>query len=172
MADASHEDAAASFQPLRPKLSASPTACSARWLTRPQEAFMRWLRADRSEVREPEAPLVTRLCLDQLKSARRKRETYVGPWLPDPIVVEQDDDVTLPLMLALERLSPLERAAFLLHDVFGLGFEEVAATIQRDAPTCRQLASRARTHVREARPRFQVEKQRSLRALPPRAAAI
>jgi RNA polymerase sigma-70 factor (ECF subfamily) len=106
---------------------------------------------------------VTRLCLDQLKSARRKRETYVGPWLPDPVVEEeQDDDVTLPLMLALERLSPLERAAFLLHDVFGLEFEEVATTIGRDATACRQLASRARTHVREARPRFQVEKERGL----------
>jgi RNA polymerase sigma-70 factor (ECF subfamily) len=65
-------------------------------------------------------------------------------------------------MLALERLSPLERAAFLLHDVFGLGFEEVGQTIQRDAATCRQLASRARTHVRESRPRFEVEKQRGL----------
>ena len=109
-----------------------------------QEAFIRWMRADRSEVREPEAFLrrtVTRLCLDQLKSARRQRETYVGPWLPDPVVEEEEEeDVTLPLMLALERLSPLERAAFLLHDVFGLGFEEVAATIQRDAAACRQLA--------------------------------
>jgi RNA polymerase sigma-70 factor (ECF subfamily) len=65
-------------------------------------------------------------------------------------------------MLALERLSPLERAAFLLHDVFGLGFEEVAATIQRDPAACRQLATRARTHVREARPRFQVDKRRGL----------
>jgi len=65
-------------------------------------------------------------------------------------------------MLALERLSPLERAAFLLHDVFGLGFEEIAATIQRDPTACRQLAARARTHVREARPRFQVEKKRGL----------
>ena len=131
-----------------------------------QEAFIRWMRADRSEVREPEAFLrrtVTRLCLDQLKSARRQRETYVGPWLPDPVVEEdEEEDVTLPLMLALERLSPLERAAFLLHDVFGLGFEEVAATIQRDPAACRQLAARARTHVREARPRFQVEKQRGL----------
>jgi RNA polymerase sigma-70 factor (ECF subfamily) len=130
-----------------------------------QEAFIRWMRADRSEVHEPEAFLrrtVTRLCLDQLKSARRQRETYVGPWLPDPVVEEEEEDVTLPLMLALERLSPLERAAFLLHDVFGLGFEEVAATIQRDPATCRQLAARARTHVREARPRFQVEKQRGL----------
>ena len=131
-----------------------------------QEAFIRWMGADRSEVREPEAFLrrtVTRLCLDQLKSARRQRETYVGPWLPDPVLEEEEEeDVTLPLMLALERLSPLERAAFLLHDVFGLGFEEVAATIRRDPAACRQLAARARTHVREARPRFQVEKQRGL----------
>ena len=95
-----------------------------------QEAFIRWMRTDRGEVREPEAFLrrtVTRLCLDQLKSARHQRETYIGPWLPDPVVEEEEEeDVTLPLMLALERLSPLERAAFLLHDVFGLGFEEVA----------------------------------------------
>jgi RNA polymerase sigma-70 factor (ECF subfamily) len=131
-----------------------------------QEAFVRWMRADRSEVREPEAFLrrtVTRLCLDQLKSARHQRETYIGPWLPDPVVEEeQQEDVTLPLMLALERLSPLERAAFLLHDVFGLGFEEVAATLQREPSACRQLTTRARAHVREARPRFQVEKQRGL----------
>jgi RNA polymerase sigma-70 factor (ECF subfamily) len=131
-----------------------------------QEAFIRWMRADRSEVREPEAFLrrtVTRLCLDQLKSARHQRETYVGPWLPEPVVEEyEEEDVTLPLMLALERLSPLERAAFLLHDVFGLEFEEVASTIQRDPAACRQLAARARTHVRETRPRFKVEKQRGL----------
>jgi RNA polymerase sigma-70 factor (ECF subfamily) len=78
--------------------------------------------------------------------------------------VEEDEveDVTLPLMLVLERLSPLERAAFLLHDVFGLGFEEVASAIDRDAAACRQLAARARTHVRQARPRFKVEKQRGL----------
>ncbi len=117
-------------------------------------------------MREPEAFLrrtVTRLCLDQLKSARRRRETYIGPWLPDPVVEEQEEeDVTLPLMLALERLSPLERAAFLLHDVFGLGFEEVAASIGRDPAACRQLAARARTHVREARPRFAVDKKHGL----------
>lgn len=131
-----------------------------------QEAFIRWMKAERAEVREPEAYLrrtVTRLCLDQLKSARRQRETYLGPWLPEPIVEEDEaEDVTLPLMLALERLSPLERAAFLLHDVFGLGFEEVARTIQRDAAACRQLAARARAHVREARPRFQVDKRRGV----------
>ena len=131
-----------------------------------QEAFIRWMRADRSQVREPEAFLrrtVTRLCLDQLKSARRQRETYLGPWLPDPVVEEEEEeDVTLPLMLALERLSPLERAAFLLHDVFGLGFEEVAASIQRDPAACRQLAARARAHIRQARPRFQVDKRHGL----------
>lgn len=158
-----------SFEPLRPKLLRVAyrmlgSVADAEDIV--QEAFIRWMRADRGEVREPEAFLrctVTRLCLDQLKSVRRERETYVGPWLPDPLVEEEEgEDVTLPLMLALERLSPLERAAFLLHDVFGLGFEEVAETIQRDPATCRQLAGRARTHVREARPRFQVEKQRGL----------
>jgi RNA polymerase sigma-70 factor, ECF subfamily len=165
-AGAGHEDAAASFDPLRPKLMRVAyrmlgSVADAEDVL--QEAFIRWMGADRSEVREPEAFLrrtVTRLCLDQLKSARRQRETYVGPWLPDPIVEEdEEEDVTLPLMLALERLSPLERAAFLLHDVFGLEFEEVATTIQRDPAACRQLAARARAHVREARPRFQVEKQ-------------
>lgn len=170
MAGVRHEDAAASFDPLRPKLMRVAyrmlgSVADAEDMV--QEAFIRWMRTDRSEVRESEAFLrrtVTRLCLDQLKSARRQRETYVGPWLPDPVVEEkeEEEDVTLPLMLALERLSPLERAAFLLHDVFGLGFEEVAATIQRDPASCRQLAARARTHVREARPRFQVEKQRGL----------
>jgi RNA polymerase sigma-70 factor (ECF subfamily) len=162
-------DAAASFDPLRPRL----TRVAYRMLGSVadaedvvQEAFIRWMGADRTEVREPEAFLrrtVTRLCLDQLKSARHQREVYVGPWLPEPIVEDEDsDDVTLPLMLALERLSPLERAAFLLHDVFGLGFEEVAATIQRDPAACRQLAARARSHVREARPRYTLEKERSL----------
>lgn len=131
-----------------------------------QEAFIRWMKADRGSVRAPEAFLrrvVTRLCIDQLKSARQRRETYIGPWLPEPVVEEVlEEDVTLPLMLALERLSPLERAAFLLHDVFGVGFDEVAATIHRDAAACRQLAARARTHVREARPRFRVDKQRGV----------
>ena len=169
MANAGSEDAAAYFEPLRPKLMRVAyrmlgSVADAEDMV--QEAFIRWIRADRSEVRQPEAVMrraVMRLCLDQLKSARLQRESYVGPWLPDPLVEEEEDqDVTLPLMLALERLSPLERAAFLLHDVFGLGFEEVAETIQRDPATCRQLAGRARTHVREARPRFQVEKQRGL----------
>ncbi len=106
---------------------------------------------------------VTRLCLDQLKSARVKRETYIGPWVPEPMIepneTEEADDITLTLMMALERLSPLERAAFLLHDVFGQDFDEVAQTIDRDVAACRQLASRAREHVRAAKPRFPVSHQ-------------
>lgn len=169
MAPQSQEDAAASFDPLRPKLIRVAyrmlgSVADAEDVV--QEAFIRWMGADRHAVREPEAFLrrtVTRLCLDQLKSARRQRETYVGPWLPDPVVEdEEEEDVTLPLMLALERLSPLERAAFLLHDVFGLPFEEVATTIERDPPACRQLATRARGHVREARSRFQIDKERGV----------
>jgi RNA polymerase sigma-70 factor (ECF subfamily) len=163
------DDVAAGFDPLRPTLIRVAyrmlgSVADAEDVV--QEAFVRWMGTDRARVREPEAFLrrtVTRLCLDVLKSAHRRRETYLGPWLPDPVVEEEaDEDVTLPLLLALERLSPLERAAFLLHDVFGLGFEEVAATIGRDAAACRQLASRARVHVREARPRFRVEKERAL----------
>ncbi|KAA9020687.1 sigma-70 family RNA polymerase sigma factor [Sphingobium limneticum] len=164
-------DAAASFDPLRPRLIRVAyrmlgSVADADDVV--QDAFLRWMGTDRTDIREPEAFLrrtVTRLCLDQLKSARVRRETYVGPWLPEPLFEQADEDeedVTLPLMLALERLSPLERAAFLLHDVFGLGFEEVAVTIQRDPAACRQLAARARTHVRDARPRFQVEKQRGM----------
>jgi RNA polymerase sigma-70 factor, ECF subfamily len=168
-ADTSSGDAVAGFDELRPKLMRVAyrmlgSVSDAEDMM--QEAFIRWMKADRSDVREPEAFLrrtVTRLCLDQLKSARRTRETYIGPWLPDPVVEEDEvEDVTLPLMLVLERLSPLERAAFLLHDVFGLEFEEVAAAIERDTAACRQLAHRARTHVRQARPRFKVERQRGL----------
>jgi RNA polymerase sigma-70 factor (ECF subfamily) len=168
MASTPKQDAADAFDPLRPKL----TRIAYRMLGSVaeaedvvQDAFLRWLDADRSAVREPEAFLrrvVTRLCLDVLKSARRRRETYIGPWLPEPIVEEETDevdDVTLPLMMALERLSPLERAAFLLHDVFGVGFDEVAETIGRDSAAARQLACRARTLVRAERPRFEVPKE-------------
>ncbi|MBO9712539.1 sigma-70 family RNA polymerase sigma factor [Sphingomonas sp.] len=163
------DDAAAVFDPLRPQL----TRVAYRMLGSVadaedvvQDAFLRWLATDRSAIVEPEAFLrrvVTRLCLDQLKSARVRRETYVGEWLPEPVVEEADDeDVTLPLMLALERLSPLERAAFLLHEVFGEDFETIAETLGRDAAACRQLAARARVHVREARPRYKVEKAAGL----------
>jgi RNA polymerase sigma-70 factor (ECF subfamily) len=164
-------DPTASFDPLRPRLIRIAyrmlgSVADAEDIV--QDAFLRWLDADRDAVREPEAYLrrvVTRLCLDQLKSARHRRETYVGPWLPEPVVEPAEaevDDVTLPLMMALERLSPLERAAFLLHDVFGVGFEEIAETIGREPAACRQLATRARGHVRAARPRFEMPKERGL----------
>lgn len=131
-----------------------------------QAAWLRWAATEREAVGDAEAFLrriVARLCLDELKAARRKRETYIGPWLPEP-VVETDplagraaaEEVSVALMLALERLSPLERAAFLLHDVFGDGFEAVAATLGRSPAAVRQLAARARAHVQQARPRFPV----------------
>jgi RNA polymerase sigma-70 factor (ECF subfamily) len=162
-------DAAHSFEPHRPRLIRVAyrmlgSVADAEDVV--QDAFLRWLDADRSQVMTPEAYLtrtVTRLCLDVLKSARRRRETYVGPWLPEPMVEAEpdlDDVVTLPLLLALERLSPLERAAFLLHDVFGMPFDDVAQSIGRDAAATRQLAARARQHVHDARPRFAVDRQR------------
>lgn len=134
-----------------------------------QEAFLRWQRADRSKVSDPGAYLfrvVARICLDQMKSARARREIYVGPWLPEPVldtdalVVESPaefaGDLSVALLLALERLSPLERGAFLLHDVFDYEFGEIAEILGRDPAACRQLAARARAHVRESKPRFSV----------------
>ena len=130
-----------------------------------QEAYLRWHDADRDDVASPRAFLITtttRICLDVLKSARVRREKYVGPWLPDPVSdtaslapdtqTEMAEDLSVALLLALDRLSPLERAAFLLHDVFDYSFTEVADALGRNEAACRQLASRARTRVREARP--------------------
>src|SRR5579864_2936139 len=128
-----------------------------------QDAYLRF--ADAHDIHNPEAFLVTvvtRLCLDRLKSARAQREIYVGPWLPEPVfdaeglspdaATELADDLSFALLLALDRLSPLERAAFLLHDVFDMPFSEVAGMIDRTEPACRQLAARARRAVRDARP--------------------
>lgn len=130
-----------------------------------QEAYLRWHDADREGIAEPRAFLITtttRICLDVLKSARVRREEYVGPWLPDPVTdtaalapdtqTELAEDLSVALLLALERLSPLERAAFLLHDVFDYSFTQVANTLGRNEAACRQLASRARSRVRDARP--------------------
>ena len=129
-----------------------------------QDAWLRWHGAERDEIAQPEGWLVrtvTRLCLDVLKSSRVKREQYIGPWLPEPFIDpgDEEDDITLPLMLAMERLSPLERAAFLLHDVFELDFNEVGEAIGRESAAARQLASRARTHVQNARARFPVPRE-------------
>ncbi|MXQ14561.1 sigma-70 family RNA polymerase sigma factor [Microvirga makkahensis] len=160
------ETVADQFQPFRPgliRLAYRMLGSMAEAEDVVQEAYIRWHQTDRSAIRQPAAFLsrtVTRLCLDILKSARHRRETYVGPWLPEPILEpetdEEGEDLSLTLMMALERLSPLERAAFLLHDVFGLGFDEVAATLDREPAACRQLAARARRNVRAARPRYTI----------------
>jgi RNA polymerase sigma-70 factor, ECF subfamily len=126
-----------------------------------QDAFLRWSDVDHAAVAHPRAYLarvVSRLCLDRMKSATAQRETYVGTWLPEPIVTHPGeplaDDLSLALLMTLERLSPLERAAFLLHDVFDMDYAEIAETLDRSEAACRQLAARAREHVREERPRF------------------
>ena len=131
-----------------------------------QETYLRWHGADRDNVSDPRAFLMTtttRICLDMLTSARARREEYVGPWLPEPVVdtaalapdsrTELAEDLSIALLLTLDRLSPLERAAFLLHDVFDFSFSEVAPALERSEAACRQLAARARAHVRAARPR-------------------
>lgn len=128
-----------------------------------------WLRADRSgAVENPGAWLttvVTRLCLDVLGSARVRREAYVGPWLPEPLVqdgpeqaAELADSVSMAFLVLLEELSPAERAAFLLRDVFGFGYPEVAGMLERSEAACRQLVSRAHAHVDSRRTRFTADR--------------
>jgi RNA polymerase sigma-70 factor (ECF subfamily) len=135
-----------------------------------QEAFVRYQRSltDGTAVESPKAYLsavVTRLAIDQLKSARVQRETYVGEWLPEPLVTderagdpaeraEQADSLSMSFLLLLERLTPLERAVFLLHDVFDYDFEEVGRIVGRTPATCRQHAVRARRFIAANRPRF------------------
>jgi RNA polymerase sigma-70 factor (ECF subfamily) len=131
-----------------------------------QDAYLRWHGADRAGIEHPRRYLgtvVTRLCLDRMKSAQARREHYVGQWLPEPVVDEafEDEtagelahDISIALMLLLERLSPLERASFLLHDVFDLDFAEVARALNRGEAACRQLAARPRAHIEAGRPRF------------------
>ncbi|MDP9341943.1 MAG: RNA polymerase sigma factor SigJ [Actinomycetota bacterium] len=139
-----------------------------------QEAFARLMRVDLEEIDDVRGWLVvvvTRLCLDQLRSARARHEAYVGTWLPEPLVevpgaepdpadrVTLDDSVRMALLVVLERLSPAERAAFVLHDVFGFSFEAVGRIVGRSPAACRQLASRARRHIEaETSPaRFEVD---------------
>jgi RNA polymerase sigma-70 factor (ECF subfamily) len=132
-----------------------------------QDAYLRWSAVDREQVHDPASYLsttVARLCLDRLKSARAKRETYFGTWLPEPVLdgaaglpdagLELADDLSFALFLTLERLSPPERTAFLLHDVFGMEFEGVAQVLERTSAACRKLAERAREQVHAGRARF------------------
>jgi RNA polymerase sigma-70 factor (ECF subfamily) len=132
-----------------------------------QEAYLRWQRRDEADVQSPKAYLsavVTRLSIDHLRSARAQRETYVGPWLPEPLVTEEEPDVaetaalhesvSMAFLVLLEQLTPQERAVFLLHDIFGYDFREIAAIIGKSEANCRQVARRARQQVHAQRPRF------------------
>ncbi|WP_269750562.1 RNA polymerase sigma factor SigJ [Herbidospora daliensis] len=127
-----------------------------------------WLRLNQAEPPDDvEAWLVvtvSRLALDVLKSARKRREEYVGPWLPEPVVdadpadrVTLDESLSMAMFVVLESLSPAERTAFVLHDVFGVPFDEVAKAVGRTTAACRQLAARARRHVQDKAPRFDVD---------------
>ncbi|GHI96992.1 RNA polymerase sigma-70 factor [Streptomyces olivaceus] len=138
-----------------------------------QEAWLRWSGADRSAVREPRGYLVrvtTRLAVDRLRQIKSRGETYVGPWLPEPCVTHFGnagpdtaekavlaDSVSLAVLVVLESLSPLERAVFVLREAFGYPYAEIAAMLERGEPAVRQLAGRARRHVDERRPRYDVD---------------
>lgn len=161
-------DPAASFEPYRRRLlglAYRMLGSMADAEDAVQETYLRWHAADRDKVSDPRPFLMTtatRICLDMLTSARARHEEYVGPWLPEPVIdtselaadsrTELAEDLSIALLLTLDRLSPLERAAFLLHDVFDFSFNEVGVALQRSETACRQLAARARARVRAARP--------------------
>jgi RNA polymerase sigma-70 factor (ECF subfamily) len=138
-----------------------------------QDAWLRWQGADTRAIADPTGWLVrtaTRLCIDRLRAARTQREAYRGPWLPEPLIedlasdpVERAEEVSVAFLLALERLSPLERAVFLLHEVFDEDYEAIGVTLDRSPAACRQLAVRAREHVRATRPRFSVSQEAASR---------
>ncbi|MCF3964552.1 RNA polymerase sigma factor SigJ [Streptomyces fuscigenes] len=141
-----------------------------------QDAWLRWQRLGDDEARSPHAYLTTvvsRLCYDQLTSARARRESYTGTWLPEPLVSEPgpEDRVTLDeslgtaMLFVLERLTPAERTAFVLHDVFSVPFAEIAEVVGRSSDSVRQLASRGRRRVRAEVPRRSVDRQESRRAV-------
>ncbi|MGW1653820.1 RNA polymerase sigma-70 factor [Streptomyces atratus] len=141
-----------------------------------QEAWLRWSSASREEVREPRAFLVriiTRLAIDRLRQVQSRREGYVGPWLPEPLVTDFGptvpdaaeqavlaDSVSVAVLVVLESLSPLERAVFVLREAFGFPYAEIAATLDRTEAAVRQLAGRARHHVEERKPRYDVDPAR------------
>src|ERR1700737_4626701 len=147
-----------------------------------QEAFTRLLRTDLDPIEDVRAWLVvvvSRLCLDQLRSARTRREAYVGPWFPEPLIhsddemsdpadiVTLDESVRMALLIVLERMSPAERVVFVLHDVFDFPFEKVAPMVKRSPAACRQLASRARRRINEeaASARFAIDPQEEQRVV-------
>ncbi|WP_329341708.1 RNA polymerase sigma-70 factor [Streptomyces sp. NBC_00663] len=138
-----------------------------------QEAWLRWSGADRGDVREPRGYLVritTRLAIDRLRQIKARNEAYVGPWLPEPYVTDFGDvvpdtaeravladSVSLAVLVVMESLSPLERAVFVLREAFGYPYADIAALLDREEPAVRQLAGRARRHVEERRPRYEVD---------------
>ncbi|HYQ69817.1 RNA polymerase sigma-70 factor [Actinophytocola sp.] len=131
-----------------------------------QDAWVRWSAGDRSRVADPKAYLVrivTNVAMDRLRAAARQRETYVGPWLPEPIITDETADaesVSTALLVVLESLTPLERAVFVLKEAFGFGYGEIADAVARSEDTVRQAAHRARGHVRARRPRFHADRAR------------
>ncbi|WP_328890982.1 RNA polymerase sigma-70 factor [Streptomyces sp. NBC_00316] len=136
-----------------------------------QDAWIKWSSADRSQVADPKAYLtriVSNLALERLRSTRHKRETYVGPWLPEPILTSRDtaeavadaESVSMAMLVVLETLSPLERAVFVLKEVFGFSHAEIAEAVERSEAAVRQAAHRAREHVRARRPRFTTDRSR------------
>jgi RNA polymerase sigma-70 factor, ECF subfamily len=178
-------DAAASFEPHRRflvGLAYRMLGSMAEAEDVAQDAFLRWSSAERANVVQPRAFLAriaSRLCLDRMKAASAQREHYVGTWLPDPVVepalAPRDptggphgaaalaEDVSYALLMTLERLSPLERAAFLLHDVFDMEYPQIAEALDRSEEACRQLAARGRARVRDERPRFETTPEASAR---------
>jgi RNA polymerase sigma-70 factor (ECF subfamily) len=140
-----------------------------------QETFLRWQQAADEEVHHPKAYLstiVTRLCLDQLRSARSQRETYIGPWLPEPLMTTEAPDsaalaesLSLAFLHLLESLSPIERAVFLLREVFDYEYAEIAGIVQKSEANCRQMVSRARAHLGAHRPRFKASREQHLAIL-------
>ncbi|MFF7751279.1 RNA polymerase sigma-70 factor [Streptomyces sp. NPDC007971] len=136
-----------------------------------QDAWIKWSAADRSQVADPKAYLtriVSNLALERLRSTRHKRETYVGPWLPEPILTGGDaceaamdaESVSMAMLVVLETLSPLERAVFVLKEVFGFSHAEIAEAVERSEAAVRQAAHRAREHVQARRPRFTADRTR------------
>lgn len=133
-----------------------------------QEAYLRWHKTEPSEIETPEAwlvTIVTRLSIDRLRKASSERESYIGPWLPEPIVTSpspQDDaelasSLSIAFLAMLERLSPTERAVFLLHDIFDFDYAQIARVTQKSEPAVRQMAHRARERVRTDKPRFEAD---------------
>jgi len=133
-----------------------------------QESYLRWQAIDRASVQSPRAFLITvatRLAVDQLRRRKRERETYIGPWLPEPLVTddraddcaEMAESLSLAFLTLLEKLQPLERAVFLLHEVFQYSHDDIAAIVEKSRENCRQILSRARQHLAARRSRFRPE---------------